>query len=167
MYPNTYDEPTTITISSEPKSQNSKAPEESGKSSFAVVETSFNSTFEVDRIHNISKVRWVGDVNVETAKKLLTLGGDSVEFDGYTRLMVDRFELKEFDTDARIWIKELFKTRAKKLSKKVERMAIINAQSSMGGIFSNMLTSAISLIMPGLTVKKFDSREEGMNWLLE
>ena len=109
----------------------------------------------------------MGDVNLETAKKLLTLGGDSVEFEGYTLLMIDRFELKEFDTDARIWIKELFKTRAKKLAKNVERMAIINPETSMAGIFSNMLTTAISLVMPGLKVKKFDSREEGLDWLLE
>lgn len=137
------------------------------KSTFTIVESMNQSSFELDSINGISRVKWVGTVNLETAKRLLTLGGDSVEFDGYKRLMIDRYELKEFDTDARIWIKELFKTRAKKLSKEVDRMAIINPKTSMAGIFSNMLTSAISLVMPGLLVKKFDSREKGISWLLE
>ncbi|MEQ9405520.1 MAG: STAS/SEC14 domain-containing protein [Cyclobacteriaceae bacterium] len=134
---------------------------------FIVQENIKGSTFELDKINNISKVKWSGNVDLATAAKLLTLGGDSVEHQGFTKLCVDRFELKEFDTAARVWIKEMLKTRAKRLAKKVEKLAIINAESSMGGIFSNMLTSSISLLMPGLTIKKFDDREEAINWLLE
>lgn len=165
MFSNTLDDSSTITISS----NESKISQTDSKSnlSFSVVKEANGSTFEVDKINNISRVKWVGNVNLEAAKTLLTLGGDSVEFDGYTKLLIDRYQLKEFDTDARVWIKELFKTRAKKLAKRVEKMAIINPEASMAGIFSNMLTSAISLVMPGLTVKKFDIREEGMKWLLK
>lgn len=165
MFSNTLDDSSTITISS----NESKISQTDSKSnlSFSVVKEANGSTFEIDKINNISRVKWVGNVNLEAAKMLLTLGGDSVEFDGYTKLLIDRYQLKEFDTDARVWIKELFKTRAKKLAKRVEKMAIINPEASMAGIFSNMLTSAISLVMPGLTVKKFDTREEGMKWLLK
>ena len=137
-----------------------------GSTSFVVQSTINGSTFEIDKVNNISKVAWKGKVDLDTAKNLLTVGGDSVEFDGFTKLLIDRSLLTEFDTEARVWIKNLYKTRAKKLAHKVEKMAIVNANSKMGNIFSNMMTSAISLIVPNLKLKIFDTIDEAEKWLL-
>lgn len=133
--------------------------------SFEICQEINGSTFEIDPIRKITKIKWVGLVDKHTASTLLSKGGDSVEFQGYDKLLVDRYELGEFDTEARVWIKDLLKTRAKRLSKNVEKIAIVNAGSTMGSIFSNMLTSAITLVMPGLKLKKFEHRDEALDWL--
>lgn len=135
------------------------------RTSFTLRKEVKGSSFHVDSLNKISKVVWHGHVDKETATTLLTLGGDSVEFEGFTRLLLDRRDLSEFDTEARVWIKDLLKTRAKKLSPKVKKLAIINAHSSLAIIFSNMMASAIGLIIPNLNLKKFDNEEEALEWL--
>ncbi len=137
-----------------------------GTTNFVVQKNLDGNTFELDKVNKITKIAWSGKVNVSTASELLKLGGDSVEFDGFTKLLIDRSKLTEFDTEARVWIKDLLKTRAKKLARNVEKLAIINAQSSMGKIFSNMMATAISLILPNMKMKKFDDVEEAEKWLL-
>ncbi len=144
------------------------------QSSTAKLTTSFvihkeinQNTFELDKDNNIAKIAWFGKVDVSTASELLKLGGDSVEYNGFTKLLIDRSKLTEFDTEARVWIKDLLKTRAKRLARQVEKLAIINAQSSMGKIFSNMMATAISLIIPNMKMKKFDDLIEAEKWLLE
>jgi hypothetical protein len=43
-------------------------------------------------------------------------------------------------------------------------MAQINAPSTTGSIFSNFIASAISMVVTGLQIKKFD--DEAKAWLL-
>lgn len=124
------------------------------------------SRFELDNVNNISRITWSGNVNFETAKELLTLGADSVEILGYDKLLLDRSALTEFETEARVWIKGLLKTRAKKIVKNVSKVAMINAKSAKGSLFSNFIGSAISMVFPDLQLKKFNSVEESLAWLL-
>ncbi|MEP1097493.1 MAG: STAS/SEC14 domain-containing protein [Cyclobacteriaceae bacterium] len=135
--------------------------------SFVVQKEINGNTFSLDKSANITKIAWSGKVSLPIASELLSLAGDSVEFSGFTKLLIDRSKLDEFDTEARLWIKNLLKTRAKKLSKKVEKLAIINAKSAMGAIFSNMMASTISLIIPNMTMKRFENLDEAESWLLE
>ena len=125
------------------------------------------NTFELDKLNKIAKISWLGNVNLSIASELLTLAGDHIEFNGYTKLLVDRTKLTEFNTEARVWIKDLLKTRAKKIARKVDKVALINAKSSMGKIFSNMMATAISLILPNMKMKKFDEISDAERWLLE
>ena len=67
--------------------------------------------------------------------EITPLGGDSVEYRGFTRLIVKRHQLKEFDTDARFG-SILLRIRAKRLAKKIGRLAITHAESSIVSIFS-------------------------------
>ncbi|MEP5613111.1 MAG: STAS/SEC14 domain-containing protein [Cyclobacteriaceae bacterium] len=134
---------------------------------FIVQKEITGNTFSLDKETNISKIAWSGKVNLPIASELLQLAGDSVEFSGFTRLLIDRSQLDEFDTEARLWIKNLLKTRAKKLSRKVEKLAIINAKSAMGSIFSNMMASTISLIIPNMKMKRFENIDDAERWLLE
>jgi len=134
---------------------------------FHVYEEVNGSTFELDKVNSISKVCWIGNVDLETASNLLTLVDDSIEHQGFTKLVIDHHQLEYFETDARIWIKNFLETGVKRLAKKVDRMAIINAKSSRGSIFGNIFTTTINSIMPGLKVNKFDTPEGGIEWLLE
>ncbi|MEQ8237917.1 MAG: hypothetical protein RIA69_01825 [Cyclobacteriaceae bacterium] len=133
--------------------------------SFDLIEELNGSRFELNNQHKIVRITWNGKVNLETASKLLTLGANSVEFYGFTKLVLDRSNLTEFETEARVWIKDLLKNRAKKLSKKVEKMAIINATTTKGSIFSNFIASAINMVLPDLYMKKFDNEDEAFLWI--
>jgi hypothetical protein len=45
-------------------------------------------------------------------------------------------------------------------------MAQINAPSTKGSIFSNFIASAISMVVPGLQIKKFDDEADSIAWLM-
>ncbi|MEO9871332.1 SpoIIAA family protein [Ekhidna sp.] len=133
---------------------------------FKMISNMNGSTFEVDKDYGISRITWNGKVDMETARKLVTLGADSVEFHKYKKLLLDRSNLIEFDTQARVWIKGLLKTRAKKIVKMVDKLAIINPETARGTIFSNFIAAAIKIVMPNLVMRKFNSEEEAIDWLL-
>ena len=125
------------------------------------------STFYLDPNNKLVCISWSGVVTGETAKTLLSLGADVVEQKGYTHLLLDRRRLIEFDTEARIWIKnDLLKSRARHLAVKVKRLAYLNSADTKGSIFSNFISAGIKMVFPNLTMKKFDSPKEAVRWLL-
>ncbi len=132
---------------------------------FEVIYAMNGSTFEIDKINGISRIVWRGVVDIQSAKELVTMGADSVEFQGYKRLLLDRSNLVEFDTEARVWIRELLKTRAKKIVKMVDKLAIVKATSVKGSIFSNFIATAIKIVMPNLEMQEFQTEDEALNWL--
>lgn len=133
---------------------------------FSIQKEIEGSTFEVDKINGISKITWNGAVSINAARQLVTMGADSVEFQGYKKLVLDRSNLLEFDTEARVWIKGMLKTRAKKIVRLVDQMAIIKPTTAKGSIFSNFIASAITIVMPNLEMQKFDNLDEAIEWLL-
>ncbi len=137
------------------------------KPRFRIIKEVNGSKFMLDEVHGISRINWSGSVNKETVATLLKLGGDSVEFQGYTKLILDRRRLREFDTEARIWMKGFIKGRAKRIVSKVERLAMVNRQSGSGSIFANFIGSAIKMVMPNLSIKKFTDIYDAMDWVME
>lgn len=137
------------------------------ESHFETLKEINGSKFEYDKLNGIPRITWQGDVGIEEASVLVTLGADYVEFHGCRKLLLDRSSLLEFDTEARMWIKDLLKTRAKRIVKMVDKLAIIKPHSAKGSIFSNFIASAIGLVFPGLEMMKFDSEEEAVSWLNE
>ncbi len=123
------------------------------------------NTFEVDEIAKTCMITWNGVVSINAAQQLISMGADSVEFSGYQKLILNRSNLLEFDTEARVWIKGMLKTRAKKLARLVDQMAIVEAKTAKGSIFSNLISSAIKIVMPNLQMKKFDNIDEALEWL--
>lgn len=137
------------------------------KPRFRIIKEVNGSKFMLDEVNGISRINWTGTVTKETAAVLLELGGDSVEFQGYSKLILDRRGLKEFDTEARIWMKSFIKGRAKRIVGKVERLAMVNRQSGSGSIFANFIGSAIKMVMPNLKIKKFSDIHDALDWTME
>ena len=135
---------------------------------FKIVKKVEGSIFSLDPKNKISRISWFGEVTEETASKLLTLGADSGEFHGYNKLILDRRELTEFTTEARVWIKhDLLKTRAKKIVNKVDKVAFIGSRNTRGNIFSNFLSSAIGLVFPKLEMERFVDLREAIKWSIQ
>lgn len=142
-------------------------PSPKSKARFVIVKEVNGSKFLLDKVNGISRVNWYGSVNQETASIMLKLGGDSVEFGGYQKLILDRRGLKEFDTEARIWMKGFIKGRAKRIVGNVKMLAMVNRSSGSGSIFANFIGSAIKMVMPNLRIKKFSSIYAAIDWVLE
>ncbi|MEO9871331.1 hypothetical protein [Ekhidna sp.] len=142
------------------------APNKTRELNFTVVHSMNGSTFELDKNNGIARIIWRGQVDIQTAKKLVSMGADSVEFNGYKKLLLDRSNLIEFETEARLWIRELLKTRAKKIVRKVNKLAIVKATTAKGSIFSNFIATAIKIVMPNLEMQEFNKEEEAFDWLV-
>jgi hypothetical protein len=125
------------------------------------------STFETNNDLGICKITWHGVAQAETVESLVSMGADVIEFEGYKKLILDRSDLTEFDTEARIWIKGFLKERARHVAKKTEKVAIINATTAKGSIFSDFISTTIGLLIPTLEMKKFDNLPEAYSWLLK
>ncbi|MEO9485018.1 MAG: hypothetical protein ABJG47_16280 [Ekhidna sp.] len=137
-----------------------------GEMEFQVLAEIEGSIFLVEPKLKIAKIDWSGVVSKDTALKLLSMGADSVEHHNYKRLILNRANLIEFETEARIGIKKFLKMRAKRIAHLVKKMAIITPTSVKGSIFSNLITSAISIIIPNLQFQKFKLEQDALNWLI-
>ncbi len=144
-----------------------EAPKAKSKGRFRVIREFKGSKFMLDQENRISRVNWYGAVDQETAEIMLKLGGDSVEFQGYRKLILDRRRLKEFDTEARIWMKNFIKGRAKNIVGGVDKLAMVNRSSGSGSLFANFIGSAIRMVMPNLKIKKFASIYDAIDWAIE
>ncbi|MEP1095179.1 MAG: hypothetical protein ABJG78_08725 [Cyclobacteriaceae bacterium] len=134
---------------------------------FEVLKELNGSSVAVDYQNKIVKVEWDGIVDLATVNIILNKAADLIEVGHCDKLLLNRKNLKEFTTEARIWIKQdLLRNRAKKLVNKVVKVATVNSSTAMGGVFANFISTAIKLIFPKLSMVKFSSQQEGLDWLL-
>ncbi|MEP1095856.1 MAG: hypothetical protein ABJG78_12145 [Cyclobacteriaceae bacterium] len=136
--------------------------------SFEVILELNGSIVAVDYESKIVKIEWHGVVDLDTATELLEKGADMIESGYCNRLLLNRENLKEFSTEARVWIKQdLLKNRGKRLVRKVGKVATVRSSSAMGSIFANFISSGIQLVFPSLKLSNFDSENEAFDWLVE
>ncbi|WP_089356096.1 hypothetical protein [Ekhidna lutea] len=133
---------------------------------FKVIKDLDGNTFDTNKNLGICRINWNGVVDIEKAQQLVGLGGDYVEYNKYSKVILNQSGLLEFDSEATIWIKSFIKSRAKKLSDSVDKLALINAKSIKGIIFSNLIEGVIRLVMPKLKIKKFNNVEDAISWLI-
>lgn len=122
----------------------------------------------VDYENGIVKIEWHGEVDLSTASVLLEKGADMIESGFCHRLLLNREGLKEFSTEARLWIKnDLLKNQGSKLVRKVSKAATVRSTTVKGSIFADFISSGIQLVFPNLRLSSFDSEDEAFDWLVE
>lgn len=124
------------------------------------------SSFEIDSENQIARINLRGKVNKVTASKLFLSASESIEFYGSNKLLIDLSGVVELDTEARIIIKDLLKLKADKLSRNLYSVVILNAQSSRGKIFSDMISLAFTMQMPDCPIQKQDEMIDSIESLL-
>lgn len=134
---------------------------------FKTVKVVHESKLLMDKKNSVCLLKWQGRVDLETASELLILGGAAVTLNGLTKIVVDRRSLIEFDNEARIWIDNWLRKKAKSISVGVEKVAIINSEWTFGNFFNNVFNSTIAQVIPHLTIRKFDTGRKAMSWLLK
>lgn len=135
------------------------------QANLSLLKNMHDSVLMIDKINSICLLRWKGRVDIETATELLTLGAAAVQLNGFTKILVDRRGLIEFDHEARIWIDRWLKTKAKSSSQSVDKLAVINSEDSLGNLFNNMFNATVGLAMPRIAMKKFHNGARAINWL--
>lgn len=120
----------------------------------------------IDSLRRIVKLKWFSTVKKKDAIKLLSEAADVVEFEGFHKILIDRTELVEFETETRIWLGKFIRMRAKRIAPKVSKLATVNPKSIQGSIFGNLSSSLISLIIPSLDMQRFQTQKEAEHWLL-
>ena len=134
---------------------------------FELVAEKNESLLMLDPYKRTIKIYWNGTVDLETVETLLNKGADLIGEDKVDRILLNREFLTEFTSEARNWIKEdLLKTRGRKLVAKVFKVATVKPNSTMGNLFSALVSSSIKLVFPKLNMKQFSGEEEATNWLL-
>ncbi|WP_436516806.1 hypothetical protein [Ekhidna sp. To15] len=124
------------------------------------------STFFTDKNFGIAKISWKGHVDIHIAKKLIRLGFEAIEFHGYKKLILDHSELAVFETEARVWIKELLKHKAERVNEKLIKLASISPKNAIGSVYSNFAGDIIKEEMPHLKMRKFDDVSDALHWLI-
>lgn len=119
-----------------------------------------------DPIKKIAKIRWEGVVDLETAKTIVNKGAFLVESGQADKVLLNREHLTEFTSEARQWINYLVKTRGKRAIKNIHKVATVKPNTTMGHLFSTLVTSSIKLIYPRLSMKQFNTEAEAQEWLL-
>ena len=134
---------------------------------FQVVKELNGSSTLVDYSNKIVKVEWEGIVDLATATLLFNASAELVENGQCDKVLLNRKNLTEFTTEARIWIKQEFlKNRSKQLDRKIMKVATVRSISATGSIFSNYINRGIKLVFPRVTLSKFDTEHEAVNWLV-
>lgn len=132
---------------------------------FSILKKVHDSMLLVDKENSICVLRWKGRIDLETASELLTLGAAATMLNGYKKMLIDRRSLIEFDNEARIWIDNWIKNKARTISLKDGKIAIINSEGVLAHIFNNVFNSTISMVFPHLKLRKFDNATRAIEWL--
>lgn len=123
------------------------------------------STFSVDKNFGIAQINWNGKVTIHTAKKLLRLLFEAIDSHGYKKLVLDHSTLVVFETEARVWVKELLKRKAESVKDKLTDLASISPNTAIGSVYSSFAGDILKEEMPHLKMKRFDSAKDAINWL--
>ncbi len=140
-------------------------PAQQVNSNFQIMSEKNGSEFLLDQVNGMGRINWNGQVDIHTAKKLLRTAFDAISFHNCTKLILDHSQLIVFDTEARVWVKELISYKAESVNDKLVKMASISPKSSIGSMFSNFAGEILKDELPHLTMKRFDNLEDALYWL--
>ena len=133
---------------------------------FELIEKKNDCSLLIDYENKIVKVSWSGKVGAETASFLLAKALQVIVSGEASTILLDRKNLDEFSKGARLWIKEDFlKERVRHQSNRIKKIATIKSVTPMGGIYSNLISAAIKIVLPFLAMAEFQSEEEAFGWL--
>ncbi len=123
------------------------------------------SSYSIDRKTGLSRIDWRGHVDIHTAKKLIRIGFETIENGESNKLLIDHSSLVEFETEARVWVKEILKHKAETLNDKLSKLASVSPSMAIGSIFSNFASNILKTEMPHLSLKRFDEVDTALDWL--
>lgn len=124
------------------------------------------ATLTVDFSDKFLLITWHGIVDFEEYKAVLTKAVEITDVHGIDNVVINRLDLKELNTECRIWMKNYFlKKLVKPIIPKLSKVATIESRSAIGQIYSKTISKTVSLVYPNLTFKSFSSEADAHNWI--
>ena len=124
------------------------------------------ATLTVDFSDRFLLITWHGVVDFEEYKTILTKAVEITDVHGIQNVVINRLDLKELNTECRVWMKNTFlKKLVKPVIPKLSKVATIESRSAIGQIYSNTISKTVSLVYPNLTFKSFGSESDAHNWI--
>ncbi len=126
------------------------------------------ATLAVDFSAGFLLITWHGKVDFEEYKKVLTKASEIAEAHGIDKVIINRLDLRELNTECRIWMKNEFLPKTvRPLIPRLSKVATIESRSAMGQIYSKTISKTVSLVYPNLSFKSVSSEIEAYKWFLE
>ncbi len=135
------------------------------KSRFMLVHEVAGNFVLADYTNGVLKVEWNGVVQLNSVREILTTGANLIENNHCTKILLNRAKLEEFTIDSRMWVKNEFLIKKRRLVRKVKKVGTVNAMTAKGTVFANFLTTIIKIIYPNLHIQQFNSEEMAIDWL--
>lgn len=124
------------------------------------------ATLSVDFSERFLLITWHGVVDFEEYKAVLTKAVDITDVHGIQNVVINRLDLKELNTECRVWMKNYFlKNLVKPIIPKLSKVATIESRSAIGQIYSKTISKTVSLVYPNLTFKSYASEADAHNWI--
>lgn len=125
-----------------------------------------DAIFQFDEENTTFQFGWKGTVGLASMQKIMRMATEIAKKHENVHWLVDRRALEGYDAECRIWIKNDFvKKDGKDMILKIDKIAVLESESPMATIASNVLAEAIKNVNPSIESKTFDYAQPASNWL--
>ncbi|MEP2024479.1 MAG: hypothetical protein ABJH98_13815 [Reichenbachiella sp.] len=125
-----------------------------------------DAIFQFDEDNTTFQFGWKGTVGLASMQKIMRMAIAIAKEHENVHWLVDRRSLEGYDGECRIWIKNDFVNKeGKDMILKIDKIAVLESESPMATIASNVLAEAIKKVNPSIESQKFDYTQPASNWL--
>ncbi len=124
------------------------------------------ASLSVDFSYRFLLISWHGNVDFEEYKSVLTKATEIAEVHDITDVIINRLELRELNTECRVWMKNYFlKELVRPVIPNLTKVATIESRSAIGQIYAKTISKAVSMVYPNLTFRSFASESAAYRWI--
>jgi len=125
-----------------------------------------DAIFQFDKGNVTFQFSWRGTVGLTSMQKIMRMATEIAKEYQNVHWLVDRRSLEGYSAECRIWIKNDFITKeGKDMLVKVDKIAVLESESPIATLSSNILAEAIKKANPSIESKFFDYTQPASNWL--
>ena len=125
-----------------------------------------DAIFQFDEENTTFQFGWKGTVGLASMQQVMRMASEIANGHKSVHWLVDRRALEGYDPECRIWIKNEFVNKeGRDMILKIDKIAVLESESPMATIASNVLADAIKKVNPSIESRAFDYAQPASNWL--
>lgn len=125
-----------------------------------------DAVFQFDEENSTFQFGWKGTVSLASMQKVMLSATELAKGMKSVHWLVDRRSLEGYTPECRIWIKNDFsQDKGKEMILKIDKIAVLESESPMATLSSNVLAESIKKVNPSIESKAFDYAKSASNWL--
>lgn len=125
-----------------------------------------DAVFQFDEENSTFQFGWNGTVSLASMQKVMMAATELATEMESVHWLVDRRSLEGYTPECRIWIKNDFSQNdGQQMIKKIDKIAVLESESPMATLSSNVLAESIKKVNPNIESRAFDYAQPASNWL--